>query len=707
MPSQKTLEELQEENIRLRQDLEKTSAAEKHFRILAEESPNMIFINCGGRIVFANPPCTEIMGYTREEFYAEDFNFLDMIAPDYKETIIENFKLHQKGIEVAPYEYVLITRNGQPLDAIITTKIIPHNGTSAILGIITIITAQKKAEKKLRESEALNRGILQAAPLGIGMVVDRIFQFVNPAMCDMVGYSEMELVGSKSNLLYPSMAEFKRVGDIIYPQIQDSSVGSMETQFRRKDGSIFDVQIRVCALDPADLDSGLIFTAQNISEQKRFETSIKSAKEKYENLVDMAPDGIITVDLLGCITSVNKAFLEITDMPREEFVGRHFTQLATILSRDIPRYISLFTDILKGKQNRPFEFRWKTKDRIIRHGEIMTALIRKNGKITGIQAIIRDNTDKKEAELAQKIVYQIAEEARSATLFPELYKFIHRAVSQIMPAKENFYIALYDEQNSRLEFPYFVDQYESNPGPQPLGNGLTEYVLFSGKPLLATPEKLEELEKEGKITLIGPPCVDWLGVPLKHENSAIGVMVVQSYDQGIRFSETHINLFKFISDQIASVIERKKDEEQMKKRAVEYRALFEYGLDAIILFDVKGKVLAANRKAASMLGYKNGEMTGLSYKKLVAEEEEMDARSKLVLAKKSRSIPAYIRRCRRKDGSEFSAEFTVSPVHDEKGNLLFIQSVFRETAEKNLFRREFKDPKEPLHPGPAALQEPG
>lgn len=698
MPTQKTREELQEENTRLRQKLEEISASEKQFRLLAEKSPNMIFINCGGRIVFANPPCSEIMGYSQEEFYSEDFNFLDMIAPDHTEKIIENFKLHQKGREVAPYEYVLVTKKGRVLDAIITTKIIPHNGTHAILGIATIITEQKRTEKKLRESEALNRGILEAAPLGIGMVVDRIFQFVNPAMCDMVGYSEMELVGSKSTLLYPSIAEFKRVGDIISPQIQSGKVASMETQFRRKDGSIFDAQIRVCALDAEDSSSGLIFTAQNITEQKRFETSIKSTKEKYENLVDMAPDGIITVDLLGCITSANKAFLEITEMPREDFVGRHFTQLPTILSRDIPRYISLFTDILKGKQNRPFEFRWKTKDRIIRHGEIMTALIRKNGKITGIQAIIRDTTEKKEAELAQKIVYQIAEKSRSATLFPELYKFIHKSVSEIMPAKENFYIALYDEQNSRLEFPYFVDQYESNPGPQPLGKGLTEYVLFSGKPLLATPEKLDELEREGHIKLVGPPCVDWLGVPLKHKNSTIGVMVVQSYDQGIRFNGTHINLFKFISDQIALVIERKKDEEQMKKRAVEYRALFEYGNDAITLFDMEGNVLAANRKAASLLGYKTGEMTGLSYKKLVAEEEELDARSKLVLARKSKSIPAYTRLCRRKDGSEFTAEFTVSPVHDDKGNLLFIQSIFRETTAKNLLRQEFKDTQEPLHP---------
>ena len=50
--------------------------SEEKFRNLAEQSPNMIFINRGGRVVYANRRCEELMGYTREEFYAPGFDFL-------------------------------------------------------------------------------------------------------------------------------------------------------------------------------------------------------------------------------------------------------------------------------------------------------------------------------------------------------------------------------------------------------------------------------------------------------------------------------------------------------------------------------------------------------------------------------------------------------------------------------------------------------
>jgi len=51
------------------------------FRYLAEESPNMIFINAGGRVVYANLMCERLMEYSREELYAPDFDFLRLIAP--------------------------------------------------------------------------------------------------------------------------------------------------------------------------------------------------------------------------------------------------------------------------------------------------------------------------------------------------------------------------------------------------------------------------------------------------------------------------------------------------------------------------------------------------------------------------------------------------------------------------------------------------
>jgi PAS domain S-box-containing protein len=136
-------------------DSKKAEAAliesEEKFRNLAEQSPNMIFINRQGRVVYANKKCKEVMGYKREELYNPDFDFMTLIAPEFRQLIKTNLGRHMKGEEIKPYEYGLVTKEGERLEAIITTKLMKYNGEDAILGTITDITERKQAEEKLRE----------------------------------------------------------------------------------------------------------------------------------------------------------------------------------------------------------------------------------------------------------------------------------------------------------------------------------------------------------------------------------------------------------------------------------------------------------------------------------------------------------------------------------------------------------------------------
>jgi len=125
--------------------------SEEKFRNVAEQSPNMIFINKRGRVVFVNKKCEEIMGYTKDEFLSPEFDFLSIIAPDYLQKIKTDFERHLKGEEVGSYEYALITKNGRRINSIINTKLIKYGGESSILGIVTDITERKKAEE-LREN---------------------------------------------------------------------------------------------------------------------------------------------------------------------------------------------------------------------------------------------------------------------------------------------------------------------------------------------------------------------------------------------------------------------------------------------------------------------------------------------------------------------------------------------------------------------------
>lgn len=127
--------------------------SEEKFRNLAEQSPNMIFIHAIDRIVYANRRCEEVMEYTRKEFYSPTFDFFCLITPESIALAKSNFSLHLEGLEVEPIEYKLLTRSGKRIEVILTTRLIDFMGKKTILGIITDITVQKKAEEGLKQSK--------------------------------------------------------------------------------------------------------------------------------------------------------------------------------------------------------------------------------------------------------------------------------------------------------------------------------------------------------------------------------------------------------------------------------------------------------------------------------------------------------------------------------------------------------------------------
>jgi two-component sensor histidine kinase len=180
-----------------------------------------------------------------------------------------------------------------------------------------------------------------------------------------------------------------------------------------------------------------------------------------------------------------------------------------------------------------------------------------------VLVIIRDATERRQSEKLKESIFRISEAAISSDSLEELFQSIHRVISDLMPAT-NFYIALYDESTDLLSFPYFVDEVDQPDQPKKPGRGLTEYVLRTGKPLLASPEVFNQLTAAGKVELVGAPSIDWLGVPLNINGRTIGVLVVQTYTEGVRYGEEEKNILKFVSDQVAMAVHRKRTEAQIK-----------------------------------------------------------------------------------------------------------------------------------------------
>lgn len=213
--------------------------SEETFWTLAEQSPNMIFINIGGQVIYANARASEIMGYTRDELYSPGFDFLTLIEPDFVEKVKEAFARHMRGEDIPPCEYALRTKDGQRIEAIIATKLIPYHGKPAILGIVTDITEHKRAERALIESEEKYRRLADIAEEGIaihdrGMIVE-----ANEALGRMFGYTAAEMIGT-----YAAKYATPETWELILKHIAAGYTEPYEGRGVRKDGSTFWVELR-------------------------------------------------------------------------------------------------------------------------------------------------------------------------------------------------------------------------------------------------------------------------------------------------------------------------------------------------------------------------------------------------------------------------------------------------------------------------------
>ena len=120
--------------------------------------------------------------------------------------------------------------------------------------------AERTAE--LTEASQRMEAILRASPVGIGLIVNRRMGWANEAMYKMLGYERDSLIGRSAEILYTNREEYDRVGRDLFSSIFKSEIGQVETQFVRKDGSVFACLIRAYSLDATDLSKGQIMASR-------------------------------------------------------------------------------------------------------------------------------------------------------------------------------------------------------------------------------------------------------------------------------------------------------------------------------------------------------------------------------------------------------------------------------------------------------------
>lgn len=205
-------------------------------------------------------------------------------------------------------------------------RILPyHVGIGTVSGVVLNfidISLFKNTQQALFERESLLSSLYRATPAGIGRVVNRTFQEVNDQLCQMVGYTRNELVGQSARLVYPSEEVFTRVGREKYAQIQQHGVGTVETQWRRKNGEIFPVLLSSSPMNPDRIEEGTTFTVLDLSSRQQALEQAQVSEERYRQLFETMAEGVVYQDAKGGVLSANPAAERILGLTLDQLTGR-------------------------------------------------------------------------------------------------------------------------------------------------------------------------------------------------------------------------------------------------------------------------------------------------------------------------------------------------------------------------------------------------
>jgi len=573
-------------------------ADERYGMLVQTMSEGLMVTDLRERIEFVNDRCSAMLGYPHDALVG--MTTLDLLATAADaDTLRGKAELRRRGL-ADRYEVALHSQTGQTIWVQVSGAPMrdARGDVVGTIGILTDITERKQAEAERDKLFLLSIDLLATVS------EDGRFLHVNPAFERVLGYRPSDLEGRPLlDLVVPDDRAATR------EQSQRLREGhpiiSFENRCRCKDGSY-----RWLSWNVALPDAGVAYVvARDVTERRRADEDLARQRAFLREVIDVIPSFIFLKDAEGRYVLANRMHAEVYGRTADEMVGLTDADIhgeaadvaafqeadRQVLStgRDlvIPRLMSI------GPNGR---HRWSQV--------IKRRMLGLDGRPL-VLGVAMDITETVEAELRQAAVYRIAQAASQSHDLEALFRSVHEIVQEVISAR-NFYIALQDADSGTVSFPYWVDERDERPAPRTDGDGLTEYVLRTRRPLLCTDEVEETLLARGAVQERGARSRVWAGVPLLAGDHALGVMAVQDYTDALAYGEHDVQILEFVATQLAKAIERRMVEtararlqEDVALASLEWQATFNVISSLILVLDREGRVIRMNTAALRATGH--------------------------------------------------------------------------------------------------------
>lgn len=435
---------------------------------------------------------------------------------------------------------------------------------------------RKSHQEIIQQREATLNSIFRAAPIGIGMVINREFVEINDTVCTMTGYSREELLGKNARILYPSEEEYDRVGFELYHRTSEEGINVVETQWVRKDGLTINIMLRSAFIDDASLNKKVTFTALDITEQKQIEQMLQYERAQLLSIFNSFDEIVYITDPHTYeILYVNK---KLRDSIKKDPIGG-------ICYREFQGFeapCDFCTNEIILKQN-PNPYRWEHyNDLIGRHYSIVDRIIKwPDGRDVRFELAI-DITDQKKAEIALKESQSFLESIYNGAELPML-------VCDISGAGE-----------------YTVAGF--NPAYERLGN--LSFQDFIGKKLETLLRQFSPSEKDFKKVLNNYDLCINKGETIQTEESAhLNSQQTWWLTRLTPLRNAEDKIYRIVTTTM-NITDRKKAEEALRISENRLRQIIDLVPHFIFAKDNDGKFIIVNKAVAEAYGTTVEALTG-------------------------------------------------------------------------------------------------
>ena len=432
------------EDITARRELELKLANERaKFEQLFAAAPEAIVLCDNNAVVQRiNAEFTRLFGYDQDEALGRAIDALVADGIEQMQSEADDVTDSIASGEITFVETIRHRKDGSHVHVSILGKPVVVDGERVgLYAIYRDITERVEMQTKLAEESARFEQLFDASPEAIVLCDNAgLVRRANREFYELFGFDEQDVLKRHiDEVVATDLNGLHDEANAITQQIADGQASFVETQRKKKDGTLFHVSILAKPIKIEKERVALYGIYRDISARKEAELALAQETARFEQLFSSSPEAVVLCMNNGEVARANEEFYRLFGYAPEEVIGRNIDEVVATNLNGLHDEANAITQQIADGQSSFVETRRRRKDGTLIHVSILGKSIQIDGEQVAIYGIYRDITARKEAELAleasrRKVeqLHEAADALGAAEKEEDVYQITCDAAEQVL-----------------------------------------------------------------------------------------------------------------------------------------------------------------------------------------------------------------------------------------------------------------------------------